>query len=188
MVWLATEMDQDDLKDPIRPKAPFSSYHEGRKASLSKSRVRRKESEGWRWYRKGAHCLAETIKLSETKTLLIRKLNVFLFPQLLPFSQSEGCRMARRLDLSMRRGKESACQCKRCRRRRFDPWIRKKPAVGNGNLPQCSSLGNPKDRGAWQAMAHGVARNLAWLSDWVHEERSEQCCLMVEQSWVNLWP
>jgi len=46
MVWLATETDQDDLKDPIRLKAPFSSYHECRKASLSeKSRGRRKKSE-----------------------------------------------------------------------------------------------------------------------------------------------
>ena len=68
--------------------------------------------------------------------------------------------MARRLDLSRHSCKELACQRERCRRRWFDPWVRKKPAVGNGNLPQYSCLGNLMDRGAWQAMAHGVAKNL----------------------------
>ena len=28
----------------------------------------------------------------------------------------------------------------------------------NGNLVQCSCLENPMDRGAWQAIVHGVAR------------------------------
>ena len=31
------------------------------------------------------------------------------------------------------------------------------PGVGNGNLLQYSCLGNPVDRGAWQATVHGVA-------------------------------
>ena len=29
---------------------------------------------------------------------------------------------------------------------------------GNGNPLQCSCLENPRDRGAWQATVHGVAR------------------------------
>ena len=29
---------------------------------------------------------------------------------------------------------------------------------GNGNPPQYSCLENPRDRGVWQAMVHGVAR------------------------------
>jgi len=29
---------------------------------------------------------------------------------------------------------------------------------GNGNLLQYSCLGNPTDRGAWQATVHGVAK------------------------------
>ena len=33
----------------------------------------------------------------------------------------------------------------------------KSPGVGNGNLLQYSHLGNPMDRGAWQAAAHRVA-------------------------------
>ena len=45
------------------------------------------------------------------------------------------------------RGKESACQCRRCQ---FDPWVGKIPGEGNENSPQYSHLGNPMDRGAWQ--------------------------------------
>ena len=31
---------------------------------------------------------------------------------------------------------------------------------GHGNPPQCSCLGNPMDRGAWQVTVHGVAKEL----------------------------
>ena len=34
------------------------------------------------------------------------------------------------------------------------------PREGNGNPLQCSSLGNPMDRGAWWAAVHGVAKEL----------------------------
>ena len=64
-------------------------------------------------------------------------------------------------------GKEPACQCKRLKRLEFDPWIRKIPLEKeNGNPLQYSCLENPTDRGAWQAMAHGVAKSqtpLRWL-------------------------
>ena len=33
------------------------------------------------------------------------------------------------------------------------------PGGGNGNLLQYSCLGNPMDRGAWQAIVHGVAKS-----------------------------
>ena len=33
------------------------------------------------------------------------------------------------------------------------------PGGGNGNPPQYSCLGNPIDRGAWQATVHGVAKS-----------------------------
>ena len=49
-------------------------------------------------------------------------------------------------------GKESACQCRRCKRHVFDPWIRKIPWGGHGNPLQYSRLENPMDRRAWQAM------------------------------------
>ena len=34
------------------------------------------------------------------------------------------------------------------------------PGGGNGSPLQCSCLGNPMDRGAWQATVHGFAKEL----------------------------
>ena len=44
------------------------------------------------------------------------------------------------------------------RRHGFDPWVVRSPGEVNGNLLQYSCLGNPMNRGAWQAAVHGVAR------------------------------
>ena len=41
------------------------------------------------------------------------------------------------------------------------------PGEGNGNPLLYSCLENPVDRGAWGALAHGVAKSQAWLS--MHE-------------------
>ena len=38
-------------------------------------------------------------------------------------------------------GKEPTCQCKRHKRHRFDPWVRKIPGGGHGNPLQYSCLG-----------------------------------------------
>ena len=38
------------------------------------------------------------------------------------------------------------------------PGLGRSPGVGNGNSLQYSCLGNPMDRGAWQATIHGVAK------------------------------
>ena len=38
------------------------------------------------------------------------------------------------------------------------PGLGRSPGEGNGNPLQHSCLGNPTDRGAWQATVHGVAR------------------------------
>ena len=40
------------------------------------------------------------------------------------------------------------------------PESGRSPGDGNGNPLQYSCLGNPKDRGAWQATVHGVAKEL----------------------------
>ena len=37
------------------------------------------------------------------------------------------------------------------------PGSGRSPGEGNGNPLQHSCLGNPMDRGAWQAIVHGVA-------------------------------
>ena len=44
--------------------------------------------------------------------------------------------------------KESTCQCRRHKRRWFDPWVGKTPGGGDGNPLQYSCLENPMDRGA----------------------------------------
>ena len=59
--------------------------------------------------------------------------------------------------------KESACQCRRCKRHRFDPWVRKTPWRRAWQLIQYSCLENPMDR-AWRATVHRVAKSLTWLS------------------------
>ena len=38
------------------------------------------------------------------------------------------------------------------------PGLRRSPGEGNGNPLQYSCLGNPIDRGAWQATVHGVTK------------------------------
>jgi len=38
------------------------------------------------------------------------------------------------------------------------PGLGRSPGEGNGNPLQYSCLENPMDRGAWQAIVHGVAR------------------------------
>ena len=42
-------------------------------------------------------------------------------------------------------GKESACQYRRLRRCRFNPWVGKIPGEGHGNLHQYPCLGDPMD-------------------------------------------
>ena len=40
------------------------------------------------------------------------------------------------------------------------PGLGRSPGEGNGNPLQYSCLGNPMDRGAWQATVHGTAKEL----------------------------
>ena len=70
-------------------------------------------------------------------------------------------------------GKETICQCRRCKRLGFDPWVEKIPGGGNGNPLQYSCLGNPMDRGAWWATVCGVTKSGTWLSYW---------------AWAGAWP
>ena len=45
------------------------------------------------------------------------------------------------------------------------PGWRRSPGEGNGNPLQYFRLGNPMDRGAWQAIVHGVTKSGTRLSD-----------------------
>ena len=63
-------------------------------------------------------------------------------------------------------GKESACQCERDRRCRFD-WevpLEKEMATHSSIL----AWEIPWDRRAWWTTAHGVAKNQVCVSDWAH--------------------
>ena len=44
------------------------------------------------------------------------------------------------------------------------PRSGRSPGEGNGYSLQYSCLENPMDRGAWQAIVHGVTKNQAWLN------------------------
>ena len=65
--------------------------------------------------------------------------------------------------------KESACQCRRHRRHRFNPWVEKilwkrkwwpTPVFLLGKLHG--------QRGAWWATVHGVSKSQTWLRDGAH--------------------
>ena len=45
------------------------------------------------------------------------------------------------------------------------PGLERSPGEGNGNTVQYSCLENPMDRGAWQAIVHGVTKSRKQLSD-----------------------
>ena len=65
-------------------------------------------------------------------------------------------------------GKESACQCRKCKRLWFNPLVRKIPwsrKWQNGDPLQYFCLENPMDRGAWQATVHGVEKSRTRLSN-----------------------
>ena len=54
---------------------------------------------------------------------------------------------------------------KQCERPGFDPGLERSPGEEKGYPLQYSGLENSIDRGAWQAIAHGVAKSRTWLSD-----------------------
>ena len=62
-------------------------------------------------------------------------------------------------------GKESACQCRRCNRHEFSPWVRKSPWRRKWQPIQYSCLENPMERGAWWATFHGVRKSQTQLSN-----------------------
>ena len=58
--------------------------------------------------------------------------------------------------------KKSACNAGRPR---YDSWVRKIPGKGKAYPLQYSYLENSMDRGGWQVIVHGVAKNRTGLSD-----------------------
>ena len=61
-------------------------------------------------------------------------------------------------------GKNPASRCRRLRETLVQSLSQQDPpGGGNGNPLQYSCLGNPMDRGAWQATVLGVAKSQTWL-------------------------
>ena len=60
-------------------------------------------------------------------------------------------------------GKESACNAGDSG---SNPGLGRSPEEGNGNPLQYSCLENPRDREAWWATIHGVAKSWTRLSDY----------------------
>ena len=52
------------------------------------------------------------------------------------------------------------------------PGSGRSPGGGNGNPVQYSCLGNPMNRGAWQATVHKVAESWTQLSTYTQEKAS----------------
>ena len=61
-------------------------------------------------------------------------------------------------------GKESICNAGDARDVGTIPGLGRSPGEGNDNPLQYSSQENPMDRGAWQAMVHGVVKSRTQLS------------------------
>ena len=89
-------------------------------------------------------------------------------------------------------GKEPTCQCRRHWDASSLPGSGRSPGGRQGNPLHYSCLDNPKDRGAWQATVHGVAKSwtrLKWLNmhsrmyylreKWYTQD-SQQRCTTVE--------
>ena len=68
--------------------------------------------------------------------------------------------------------KESACQCRSCKRHRFDPWVRKIPWRRKWQPTPVFLPGNPTDRGASQATQSVGSQRIGhnWVSTSKHLE------------------
>ena len=55
-------------------------------------------------------------------------------------------------------GKEPTCQCRRCKRCGFTPWVRKIPWRRAWRPTPILCLETPTHRGYWRATVHGVSK------------------------------
>ena len=68
------------------------------------------------------------------------------------------------------------------------PGLERPPGRGNGTPIQYSCLGNPMDRGPWQATVHGVTKSQIWLRVWAAaREFLNEARNMFPHFWSNFW-
>ena len=70
------------------------------------------------------------------------------------------------------------------------PGSGRSPGDGNGKLLQYSCLGNPMDRGVWQATVHGVSKDQTWLNTFLFRGETQMIKLSFPSSLVEItsWP
>ena len=81
-------------------------------------------------------------------------------------------------------GKEPSCQCRRCERQGFNPWVGKIPwrrAMATHSSNSC--LESPTDRGAQWATVHGVTESQTWL-----KRLSMHPCMKLGPAWWDWHP
>ena len=88
-------------------------------------------------------------------------------------------------------GKESTYQCRRCKRRGFDPWVRKIPGSIKWQPLQYACLENSMDRGTWwlQSTRSQKGDTTEWLNPCVYTVDS--LCYTIESNttlWSNYTP
>ena len=88
----------------------------------------------------------------------------------IPWTEEPGGLQSIKLKSVRQDWRNLAQQCRRRRRRGFDPWVRKIPWRRKWQPTPVFLLGNPMDRGAWRVTVHGVAKSQTWLSNWVHTQ------------------
>ena len=76
-------------------------------------------------------------------------------------------------------GKEHTCQF---RRHGFNLWVGKFPGEENDNPLQDSCLGNPMDRGAWQATVHVVTKESDMTQELNNNNSKAQMFLITDPS------
>ena len=62
------------------------------------------------------------------------------------------------------------------------PGLARAPGEGNGNSLQYSCLGNPMEKGAWQATVHWVAKKVSHNLVTKQQQIADPCCCMAETS------
>ena len=104
-------------------------------------------------------------------------------------ASTRGCRFIRHLDSNGKTlafpdgasSKESACQCRRCKRLGFDLWIWK-VTWSRKWYPMPNSMG----RGAWQSVVHGASESWAWLNTHTYTVDSSGKTLPYQQAnWIT---
>ena len=128
-------LDGQALRTPTLTQSELSSTWT-LSSALSRQHTRGKKGEG--------ACRESAIRIDKPDTAPARNLFHHKYTWWLPRRQS---------------GEEPACQCRRRKRHRFNPWVEKRPWRRKCNPLQYSSLENPMDRGAWRATVMGSQKS-----------------------------